>query len=113
MSKYKKLNPIKNKIKEQINDLEIKNDTLASKDIVFDEKINSKPNIDDLNIDFDIEDTEDLEKDDNLENLINQTQKNTTNAKSKLLDKFDEIDKKTEVVEPQTPTKKRSVRKNR
>ena len=100
-------------LKEQINDLESKNDTLTDKDIVFEDKINPRANMSDLDIDFD---TEDLEKDDNLENLINQTQKNTNSNSNKLLDKLNEIDKKAELVEPVEPqetTKNRRSRKNR
>lgn len=116
LSKYKKLNPIKNEIvenKEQINDLEIKNDTLASKDIVFDEKINPRANMSDLDmedIDFNMEDI--IEKDERLEKMINQVEKNTT-SKNKLLDKLNEIDKKMNEDEPEQPTKNRSGRKNR
>lgn len=117
LTKYKKLNPLKNEIvvnKEQINALEGQNDTLASKDIVFDEKINPRANMSDLDIDFDIEDTEDIEKDEKLEKMINQMQEKTTSAKSNLLNKFQEIDKQVEQVEQvDEPTKKRSVRKNR
>jgi len=112
LRKYKKLNPIKNEIVEDLEPLTAlkpSKDDLISKDIVFDEKINSRANIDDLDIDFD---TEDIEKDDNLEKMINQMEKNT-NSKSKLLDKLNEVDKNLEVVEPQEPTKNRSVRKNR
>lgn len=113
LSKYKKLNPIKNEIgenKEQINSLEIKNDTLTDKDIVFEDKINPRANMSDLDIDFD---TEDMEKDDNLEKIVNQMEKNTSTKTKLFLDKLNEIDKKAELVEPepQTPAKNRSGRK--
>ena len=113
LSKYKKLNPLKNEIgenKEQINSLEIKNDTLTDKDIVFEDKINPRANMSDLDIDFD---TEDMEKDDNLEKIVNQMEKNTSTKTKLFLDKLNEIDKKAELVEPepQTPAKNRSGRK--
>lgn len=107
LSKYKKLNPLKNEIvenKEPLKALKPLKDDLGIKDIDLKDKINSKPNMSDF----------DIEKDDNLEKLINQMEKNTT-SKTKFLDKLNAIDKKValEAVEPQEPTKKRSVRKNR
>ena len=117
LSKYKKLNPIKNEIidnKEPLEALKAPKDDLISKDIDLSEKIIPRANIDDLDmedIDFNMEDI--IEKDERLEKMISNMEKNTTSAKTKLLDKFDEIDKKTEVVEPVEPTKNRSGRKNR
>ena len=116
LSKYKKLNPIKNEIIENKEPLEAlkppKND-LGVKDIVLEDKINPRANIDDLDmedIDFNMEDI--IEKDERLEKMINQVEKNTT-SKNKLLDKFAEVDKKLNEDEPQEPIKKRSGRKNR
>ena len=117
LSKYKKLNPLKNEIvenKEQINSLESKNDTLASKDIVLEDKIIPRANMSDLDIEDIDFDMENIQKDEKLEKMINQMQEKNTSAKTKLLDKFQEIDKQVEQVEQvDEPTKKRSVRKNR
>ena len=116
LSKYKKLNPIKNEIIEDLEHLEplkASKDDLGVKDIVLDDKINPRANIDDLDmedIDFNMEDI--IEKDERLEKMINQVEKNTT-SKNKLLDKFAEVDKKMNEDEPQEPTKKRSSKKNR
>ena len=61
-------------------------------------------------IDFNMEDI--IEKDERLEKMINQVEKNTT-SKNKLLDKFAEVDKKLNEDEPEQPTKNRSLKKNR
>ena len=116
LSKYKKLNPIKNEIienKEPLEALKPPKDDLGVKDIVLEDKINPRANIDDLDmedIDFNMEDI--IQKDEKLEKLISTMEKNTS-GKSKLLDKLNEIDKKLNEDEPQEPTKNRSVRKNR
>ncbi len=108
LSKYKKLNPI-----EPLEALKPPKDDLGVKDIVLEDKINPRANIDDLDmedIDFNMEDI--IQKDEKLEKLISTMEKNTS-GKSKLLDKLNEIDKKLNEDEPQEPTKNRSVRKNR
>lgn len=116
LSKYKKLNPIKNEIvenKEPLEALKPPKDDLGVKDIVLEDKINPRANIDDLDmedIDFNMEDI--IQKDDRLEKYIEEMEKNT-NSKSKLFDKFAEVDKKLNEDEPQEPTKKRSSKKNR
>ena len=116
LTKYKKLNPIKNEIidnKEPLEALKPPKDDLGVKDIVLEDKINPRANIDDLDmedIDFNMEDI--IEKDERLEKMINQVEKNTT-SKNKLLDKLNEIDKKMNEDEPEQPTKKRSSKKNR
>lgn len=115
LSKYKKLNPLKNEIvenKEPLEALKAPKDDLISKDIDLSEKINPRANMSDLDmedIDFDMKD---IQKDEKLEKMINQMEKNTT-SKSKLFDKFDEVDKKLNEDEPQEPTKNRSLKKNR
>jgi hypothetical protein len=116
LTKYKKLNPIKNEIienKEPLEALKAPKDDLISKDIDLSEKINPRANIDDLDmedIDFNMEDI--IQKDEKLEKIINQMEKNTS-AKTKLFDKFAEVDKKLNEDEPEQPTKNRSGRKNR
>ena len=116
LSKYKKLNPLKNEIidnKEPLEALEAPKDDLGIKDIDLRDKIIPRANIEDFDmedIDFNMEDI--IEKDDRLEKMIEQTEKNTS-GKSKLLDKLNEIDKKLNEDEPQEPIKKRSGRKNR
>ncbi len=92
LSKYKKLNPIKNEIIDNKEPLEA-----------------LKAPKDDLDIDFD---EEHIEKDDNLEKMINQMEKNT-NSKTKLFAKFDEIDKKATSNQAEEPAKNRSLKKNR
>ena len=109
LSKYKKLNPIKN----DLEPLEAPKDDLGIKDIDLRDKIIPRANIEDFDmedIDFNMEDI--IEKDERLEKMINQVEKNTT-SKNKLLDKFAEVDKKLNEDEPQEPIKKRSGRKNR
>lgn len=128
LSKYKKLNPIKNEIvslKEQINSLEIKNDTLASKDIDFNEKINPRANMNDLSSTKQINKNEKnnfLKKLDSIDkkNSLSERFKDVENQqelkapeKRSLFNKLEEVDKNLEVVEGVEPTKKRSVRKNR
>ena len=116
LSKYKKLNPIKNEIidnKEPLEALKAPKDDLISKDIVLEEKINPRANMSDLDmedIDFNMEDI--IQKNEKLEKMISTMEKNT-NSKTKLFDKFAEVDKKLNEDEPQEPTKNRSVRKNR
>lgn len=116
LSKYKKLNPIKNEIienKEPLEALKPPKDDLGVKDIVLEDKINPRANIDDLDmedIDFNMEDI--IQKDEKLEKLISTMEKNTS-GKSKLFDKFAKIDKKLNEDEPQEPTKNRSSKKNR
>ncbi len=85
LSKYKKINPLKNEIVENKEHLEA-----------------LKPSKDDL----------DIEKDEKLEKMISTMEKNTS-GKTKLFDKFAEIDKKATSNEAEEPAKNRSVRKNR
>lgn len=117
LSKYKKLNPIKNEIienKEPLEALKPPKDDLGVKDIVLEDKINPRANIDDLDmedIDFNMEDI--IQKDEKLEKLISTMEKNTS-AKTKLFDKFAEIDKKQSLKnQAKHLLKKRSGRKNR
>ena len=106
LSKYKKLNPIN---LEPLEPLKASKDDLLSKDIDLEDKIIPRANIDDLDTDCD---NETIEKNDRLEKMIEEMEKNTS-GKSKLLDKFAEVDKKMNEDEPEQPTKNRSVRKNR
>ena len=113
LTKYKKLNPIKNEIienKEPLEALKAPKDDLGIKDIDLRDKIIPRANIEDFDID-DL-DIEDIEKDDRLEKYIEEMEKNT-NSKSKLFDKFAEVDKKLNEDEAPQPTKNRSLKKNR
>ncbi len=116
LSKYKKLNPLKNEIidnKEPLEPLKAPKDDLGIKDIDLRDKIVSKPNMSDFDmedIDFNMEDI--IQKDEKLEKIISTMEKNTS-GKNKLFEKFKEVDKKLNEDEPQEPTKKRSSKKNR
>jgi chromosome segregation ATPase len=115
-------------LKEQINALEAQNEVLSSKDTNLEEKINSRPNMDDLSS------PKQIKKEDYLKDIVNQydstgTGKDKSEAlttkktnlelnlerikekqkKESLLDKFKEVDNKQQELE--TPeVKKRSFR---
>ena len=121
LSKYKKLNPLKNEIidnKEPLEALKAPKDDLGIKDIDLRDKIISGANIEDFDIDDDV-----IDDDFDFNSLMIKSEE--TNEKSKNIDIFNikdkkedekednEIIKKSELDEPQEPTKKRSGRKNR
>ena len=105
LTKYKKLNPIKNEIidnKEPLTALKPPKDDLGIKDIDLRDKIVSKPNIDDLDTDCEMEDIDDIDDIDDFDFEALETRITASRERAETPDKSvsSSLDKIKEVQKP-------------